>query len=66
MHILDFQNKCWLDNLTVEGQSPEARMGHSALLYEDSVLIYGGCNGNKVLNDTFNLNLAQIHEKKVQ
>ena len=41
-------------------------MGHSALLFEDSVLIYGGCNGNKVLNDTFYLNLSQISENKVR
>lgn len=37
---------------------PLPRMGHTAQLYDGKIIIYGGWNGFKVLNDTVFLDLS--------
>jgi len=60
IHILDTSTMCWSNisslSKTTEGQSitiPSPRAGHTATLVAKKVLVFGGGDGIKILNDTW-------------
>jgi N-acetylneuraminic acid mutarotase len=49
-----FSTKKWEKIVTKTGSLPEARAGHSAVLYKDLLIIFGGKNEeNEKLNDVW-------------
>lgn len=59
LHVFDLELFCWLPNVKILGNPPEARMGHSAqLFYREKVAVYGGWNGFQVLGDVHFLSIS--------
>lgn len=48
------------------GEQPNPRMGHTAQLYHNIIIIHGGWNGFKVLDDLVFIELSNIAEDKVK
>ncbi len=60
IHILDLDEMTWCTPAKVGGNLPEPRMGHTACLFdENKMIVYGGWNGGKVLDDTWILQIAE-------
>jgi hypothetical protein len=55
--IYSFQNKQWTEP-EVKGNKPVPRMGHSACIYKNFMVIHGGWSGKYVLKDTPILDLS--------
>ena len=52
IHIFDIKNLGWINDVECIGIVPDVRMGHSADIYEENkMVVYGGWNGTRVLND---------------
>lgn len=65
VHVLDLETYIWLNNLKINGNAPEPRMGHSSQLFEnDKVAVYGGWNGFQVLGDLFFLVVSHENNRK--
>ena len=66
IHVLDFELMMWLEDVNIQGAPPESRMGHSASIYnEENVIIFGGWNGQRVLEDTFKLIIDNTESKNI-
>lgn len=63
IHILDLDALSWCCPAKINGNLPEPRMGHTACLFdENKMIVYGGWNGGKVLDDTWILHIKEIDE----
>ena len=66
LDIFSFNNNSFSNNNIIEGEHPENRRNHIALLVGMQMLIHGGINEDgKVLNDTYILSLNQLKWHKV-
>jgi len=60
LHILDVVTNSWVQPLKTVGTPPEGRMGHTSCFFdENKMIIHGGWNGSKVLDDTW---ILHIHD----
>jgi hypothetical protein len=52
----------------VEGPGPVSRFGHAATIVGSKLFVFGGRIGNKVLNDTWavDLNFGMITRRRVE
>ncbi|GAM24054.1 hypothetical protein SAMD00019534_072290 [Acytostelium subglobosum LB1] len=69
MNILNLSNHEWKVNVKVDveagGVAPVSRAGHSCTLYKDRAIVFGGATDNdKILNDTFVLDIEAMSWKK--
>lgn len=48
------------------GTAPKARSGHAAVLYKDSMYVFGGYDGSARLNDLYTLNLSTKEWKEIK
>ena len=60
--ILDTDNEKWIQPEII-GEQPNPRMGHTAQLYHNTIIIHGGWNGFKVLDDLVFIELQNTMEK---
>jgi len=48
-----------------KGVTPDKRQGHTVCKYqEDKMIVYGGWNGSRVLNDIFILSIIKENRKE--
>jgi N-acetylneuraminic acid mutarotase len=67
LHVLDLDTLNWVPGINFANEPPEPRMGHSADLYKNKyVIIYGGWNGIRVLDDVYLLEIGDhsVHSKR--
>lgn len=65
VHLLDLETLTWIPvpgmtvgaTLTEKGDLPPPRAGHSATLIDGRIVIFGGGDGLKIMNDIYILNL---------
>ena len=60
--IYSFKQDKWI-NPKIEGKKPEPRMGHTACIYHDFIIFYGGWSGGKVLKDFSVIDLSNGFDK---
>jgi hypothetical protein len=59
LHILDIESLTWTQ-IQAKGEGEEkitARAAHSSTLFQEKLLIFGGGDGHKILNDSWVLDL---------
>lgn len=64
--VFDVETRNWIER-DVSGDKPSERAGHSAVVYGNNVIIYGGGNNGNYLNDVYHLEIKPppFMEKKV-
>lgn len=65
VHILNLDNLEWKQGLSITGDFPTPRMGHTAVLVGKKILVYGGWNGMNVLDDLYSFEVATMHWQKL-
>lgn len=53
----DLKHRKWNEIIPNNNNNHEGRAGHSAVLHENSMIVFGGWNGHKTLNDLFKFDL---------
>jgi len=61
LHVLDLQSMAWQNPIT-SGTKPTPRRGHKAILIENDLMIFGGCNpkSNNCHQTTHYLNVDNL------
>ena len=54
---LDLTSYIWTE-VTTSATKPSARYGHSSVLYNEHMVMFGGYNGSSRYNDVWTLNLT--------
>lgn len=63
---LPFKPESVFTRIETQNTAPPARSGHSAVVYQESMYVFGGWNGHTSLNDFYSFNFESQSWKKIE
>jgi hypothetical protein len=64
VYIFDTLTLSWVRPRIAPGSSPVQRRAHSAVYWNEKILIFGGGNGFSALNDVWSLDVSSVIENR--